>query len=209
MAKKRATRRKLDAYFTPTYQTRALLAHQPRIEGVILEPCVGDGSISRVLSAAVGDRARSCIITNDIDPAMPAQFHLDAAGAELYQQVIEKYGQVDWVVTNPPYAMPLCTQIVEQALRHAKKGVAMLLRISFREPTAHKNPRGPFLAANPIDRLLTLPRHSYTGNGKSDSATTEWAIWLKDDYLRGKGLPSIVSLYLADETFADVPSVCA
>lgn len=201
------TRRKLDAYYTPGYQVRALLAYQPGIADRytmnVLEPCVGDGSISRVIQADPRRNEYSRIITNDIDPAQPADFHYDAASEELYRRAIEQYGEIDWVVTNPPYKMPICTQIVEQALKHAQRGVAMLLRISFREPTAHKNPRGPFLEANPPDRLLTLPRYSYTGNGKSDSATTEWVVWLKDDYLKGKGLPPMLSLYKADETFAD------
>jgi hypothetical protein len=37
-------------------------------------------------------------------------------------------------------------------------------------------PLGPRLSAHPVSRLLVLPRHSFTGNGKTDTATTVWAI---------------------------------
>ena len=43
-------RRANDAYYTPAWQTRALLAHQP-IGGVVLEPCAGDGSIAKVIES--------------------------------------------------------------------------------------------------------------------------------------------------------------
>ena len=39
-------RRAHDAYYTPAWQTRALLAHQ-EISGSVLEPCAGDGGIVR------------------------------------------------------------------------------------------------------------------------------------------------------------------
>lgn len=188
-------RRPNDFYETPPWQTRALMCHQP-IVGRILEPCVGDGSIARLLHGATAP------ITNDIDPAREATYHYSAADPGLYRAIERDYGGVDWVITNPPYAMPLCRDIVKLAVEHALVGVAMLLRISFREPTAHLNPRGPFLVAHPPHRLLTLPRHSYTGNGKSDSATTEWVIWYTQP-TRWRGLAAIQSLYNADVEFSE------
>ena len=161
-------RRPNDFYATPAWQTHALLREQPDIGGVVLDPCVGTGSIAGLLP---GDR----VITNDWDTTHPADFHLDAAGPEMYAAA----GPVDWVITNPPYRMPLCLDLVARAVREARVGVAMLLRITFREPTRHRFPRGPWLAAHPISRVLTLPRYSYTGDGRSDSVTTEWCIWLR------------------------------
>lgn len=184
-------RRQRDFYQTAPWQVRALLANQP-IRGLILEPCAGDGSISNILRGS-GDRI---VVTNDIDPERAASFALDARDPALYEEA-----SFDWVVTNPPYTMPLCTQIVEQAVKHARIGVAMMLRISFREPTVKKNPRGPFLAEHPISRLITLPRYSYTGDGKSDSVTTEWAIWLKEP----SALPPILSLPSANTLYSNEP----
>jgi hypothetical protein len=177
------TRRRLDQYYTPEWQTQALLANH-RIEGHILECCHGDGAITRVLQR---EPTVTEVVTNDIDPHVEARHHLDATTHALYCAV----GPVDWVITNPPYSMPLCLNIVRQAVLYARVGVAMLLRVSFREPTQL---RGPFLQDHPPCRALTLPRHSYTGNGKSDSATTEWLIWSVDD----QGYPALMSLYQAE-----------
>jgi len=69
--------------------------------------------------------------------------------------------------------------------------VAMLLRLSFLEPTAKVNPRGPWLAECPPSRLIVLPRCSYTGDGRTDSVTTAWMIWLRGD-ARHAGLAPIV-----------------
>jgi len=68
---------------------------------------------------------------------------------------------------------------VARAVREARVGVAMLLRITFREPTRHRFPRGPWLAAHPVSRVLTLPRYSYTQDGRTDSVTTEWCVWVR------------------------------
>lgn len=172
-------RRSLDAYYTPSWQTHALLTHEPSINGTILEPCAGDGSIVRALREKLWGRQHR-IITNDVDPLVRADYHFDASSPTLYRVTHDEVGPIDWVVTNPPYKMPLCRDIVAMAVEHARVGVAMLLRISFREPTTKVNPRGPWLAAHPIHKLITLPRHSYTGDGRSDSVTTEWCIWRND-----------------------------
>jgi hypothetical protein len=199
------TRRTNDFYETPPWMTRALLHHVPEIAGTILEPCAGDLSIEAVLSSESMASLNSpgaqsvTLITNDIDPNRVAEFHLDAADPELYRQIAHRYGGVDWVITNPPYQMPLCTNIVSLAVRHARVGVAMMLRISFKEPTAKVNPRGPWLEAHPITRELVMPRHSFTGNGKSDSCTTAWMIWSK---VRLAGSPH-VACYRANERFRD------
>jgi len=170
--------------------TRALIAHVPEIRGNVMECCVGDKSIDAVL---VKDSDYDVLFTNDIDPTKSAYRHLCASDPHLYKDL-----DVDWVITNPPYAMPLCTNIVANAIKHARVGVAMMLRISFEEPTAKVNPRGPFLEANPLTRKLVMPRHSFTGNGKSDSATTAWMIWSKVPL---SGAP-MLSLYRANELYA-------
>ena len=163
-------RHRHDFYATPAWQTRALLHHQPDIGGIVLDPCVGNGAIASVLS-----RPGTTMLTNDWDQTHEAEWHLDASGPDLYALA----GPVDWVVTNPPYTMPLCLDIVARAVREARVGVAMLLRITFREPTRHRFPRGPWLAAHPVSRVLTLPRYSYTQDGRTDSVTTEWCVWVR------------------------------
>lgn len=172
-------RKKLDLYETPLWQTESLLRFHPDIGGTILDPCAGTGAIARVLTDA-----GHTVITSDLDPQHQTTLHGDAQTCALYAAV----DPVDWVVTNPPYRMPPCFEIVAQAVAHARVGVAMLLRLSFREPTRL---RGPWLMTHPVSRILTLPRTSYTQNGRSDSVTTEWCLWMKQPGTA----PPIMSLY--------------
>ena len=164
-------RRVNDFYETPPWMTRALTKYV-LIHGVVFEPCVGDHSILGALPPSTYQR-----ITNDIDPNKPANFHLDAAQDEVWDQI----EPVDWVITNPPFKNPLPLEMLKRATKVARVGVAFMLRLSFLEPTADekKHPRGPWLSENPPDQMLVMPRHSFTGNGKSDSVTTAWMIWYK------------------------------
>jgi hypothetical protein len=160
------SRRPLDAYQTPVWMSQALLSSVPEITGTILEACSGDNSLANVLRAQSG----TLVITNDIDLTYAADLHNDARSHLLYEHA----PSVDWVVTNPPFEQML--PILKLALQRARVGVAMLSRISFLEPT---NTRGPWLKASPPHRYLVTERHSFTGNGKSDSATTAWLVWSK------------------------------
>ena len=186
------TRRPHDFYETAPWQTRALLRNVPEIGGAILEPCSGDGSIVRVLQE-VGHTVR----TNDLVPSKQADSALDARERPLYKE------RPDWVVSNPPYRMPVCLEIVARAVASAKVGVAMMLRLSFSEPTAKINPRGPWLSRNPVSRQLVLPRYSFTGNDKTDSATTAWFVWARVPLT---GAP-LVSLYRADVIYSTIPEL--
>ena len=104
-------RHRHDFYETPAWQTRALLHHQPDIGGIVLDPCVGNGAIASALS-----RPGTTMCTNDWDQSHEAEWHLNASGSDLYALA----GPVDWVVTNPPYTMPLCLDIVARAVREAR-----------------------------------------------------------------------------------------
>lgn len=162
--------------------THTLLASVPEIGGAVLECCSGGAAIASVLQAS-----GLSVVTNDRRGSLPADFHLDAARASSWRA----FPVVDWVVSNPPYSGHLCLPIVRAAVAHARVGVAMLLRISFKEPTGTgtrrrrlatgrivpaSEPRGPWLAAHPMARELVLPRWSFTGTG-TDSATVAWMIW--------------------------------
>lgn len=182
-------RRANDAYYTPAWMTRALLANVPEIGGQIIEPCAGDLSIARVLR----DEGRLDVYTNDIDTTCDTDSYFDATEGAFWVLMAP---DCDWVISNTPYTMPACLEIVDFAIKVAKVGVAMMLRISFKEPTQL---RGPFLEANPLSRMLVMPRYSFTGNGKSDSATTAWMIWSKVP-LSG---PPMLSLYRADDKYAE------
>lgn len=152
-------RRPNDFYPTPEGATQKLLDRiqfDPKMM-TSLEPCAGTGQISRLLGP-------HCL-TADIDPAMGAMMTADMTS-------IDHWPKVDWVITNPPFEH--ARQFVENALISARSGVAMLLRLSFLEPTRD---RRTLLTTQPPNRLYILPRISFTGDGKTDSITCAWMVW--------------------------------
>lgn len=162
MIKAMEQRTKFDFYETPPWQTAAL-RRRVQICGSVIECCVGDGSLAKMLLGC-------SVTTNDIDGSREADFHLDASIPESWGA----FPQADWVVTNPPFnaAMP----ILKAAHTHAKFGVVFLLRLSFMEPTKE---REGFLFDTPPQRQIILPRWSYKQNGSTDSVTTAWFVWAK------------------------------
>jgi hypothetical protein len=164
-------RRAHDQYDTEAFATETLLACATDIVGPrpagrsIIEPCAGEHRITAVLRAkAPGAR----IFTNDLHPRAIVDKHMDAT----YRPCWEQFPPAEWVVTNPPFVDAMA--ILQQAYRHATEGVAMLLRLTFLEPTEE---RGEWLALNPPDQMVVLPRYSFTGDGKTDSVTCAWMIW--------------------------------
>ncbi len=158
-------RRVLDAYYTPEHLIEPLLEHV-KPHGRMLEPCCGDGSISRLLELI----PRTAVLTNDIDLKVSADTHYDASDASYWMR-LSKSTHLDWVITNPPFSK--AKEILEHSLRYADN-VALLLRLSFLEPTFE---RQDLLSECPPDAMIVLPRYSFTGDGKSDSVTCAWMIW--------------------------------
>lgn len=199
-------RRARDFYETAAWQSRALLAHVPEIGGRVVECCAGNLSIARVLSVEGG----LSVVTNDPDRRWRTNLHLSAARARFWREL----GSVDWVITNPPYRGDLLLAIARLAVEHARGGVALLLRLSFKEPTAKGQPvkrlasglhvpanppRGPWLERHPIARELVLPRYSFTCDGRSDSVTTAWMVWARGPL---SGRPH-VSVYDAERRYVE------
>lgn len=154
-------RRTHDLYFTNTKAVKDL-TERVKIEGQILEPCNGGGNITTALINILNIHP----FTNDILNG------LDATKNELW----EKYNNVNWIITNPPFTVAY--KILEQAVGRYYK-VAFLLRLSFLEPTYE---RQELLVRHPPDKLIVLPRYSFTEDGKTDSVTCAWMIWnYKDD----------------------------
>lgn len=159
-------RRRLDQYFTPEFATAALLHYVP-VTGSVLECCAGDLAIAKVL------QQQTNVCTNDIDPAMPTDDHLDATDP-FYWETVSLRGSYNWIVTNPPFSV--AQPIVEGAHRTAKAGIAMLLRLSYLEPCKD---RARFLSQHPPTHTIVLPRISFTGDGKTDNVTCAWFVWCK------------------------------
>ena len=161
-------RRPLDQYMSESFAARALLEYCP-VSGVVLEPCVGTGALVGPLSDA-----GCAVFTNDIDVRFGTM--AGALGDATDPDFWKAAGEFDWIVTNPPYNE--ASAILKLAYEHARVGVAFLLRLSFTEPCGD---RAQWLADHPMRQHLTLPRYSFTGNGKTDTLTCAWLVWAKTD----------------------------
>lgn len=174
----------IDLEFYPTpdpftawlFQAVAQATGRP-IVGHIFEPCVGDGAIIRASNAlpAAVDRMW---VTNDLDARWPADHHMDACWPELYDVM----GDVDWNVSNPPFTPALA--IIEQAIAHARVGVAMHLRASIHE-VLKTGARRTWMNRFRPTGILWLPRFAYqrsktTGEWTTDSVCACWVVWMKD-----------------------------
>lgn len=168
-------RRKNDFYPTPGRATEILIEEFPLFKDrIIWEPCAGKGDIADVF------RPFTQVITSDIDPDMPCDFWADAARAQFYDCVPHSLMDRELAaVTNPPFLVAF--EILQNLFGHDIP-IALLLRISFKEPTEK---RGKWLSEHPPDREITLPRISFTGDGKTDSCTCSWMCWNVEP---GKGI---------------------
>jgi hypothetical protein len=162
-------RQDFDFYETPAWMVRSLLAHHAvrQIATTVFEPCAGNGAIARVL-----EQAGLITITNDLDTRQPTELHANAGEPAIWQH--SRLQDIDWVISNLPFNIAF--PILQQAVRCARVGVALLLRKTFTEPTKQ---RGAWLQEHPPSRQIALPRHSFRGQG-SDSVSTDWFIWEKN-----------------------------
>ncbi len=176
-------REDFDFYETPAWMTRSLLHFHPALRGSsVLECCSGRDAITRVLR----DEGRCTVFTNDFDSRHPAEMHFDATQAAYWN---EHAARADYVITNPPFK--LAFPILQHAAEHADKGVILLVRKTFLEPTQD---RGPWLMEFPPDRMIGQPRYSFRGSG-SDSVSCDWYLWLRE---RIAGLPPFVIDHVAE-----------
>lgn len=167
-------RRTNDFYETASWQVDALVDNLPELQqgGTVIFPCIGDGSLMKHLAKRCP--ALRLHVSNDIDKSRNATFHYDATLPSAWSIMTAWCDCPDWVIENFPFNVEHL--ILPHALQYARKGVVAMARVSFTEPT--KN-RGPWLAQHPYQKRITLERHSFTGNGKTDSATTDWLVWAK------------------------------
>lgn len=175
-------RRHLDSYYTPQDAVANLRTHCNRdywCKGQrFYEPCVGTGNIITGFQEEI--LGCDCIPrgdwkTGDIDPSVNPDFIGDASDKYSWMTLQRQTGFTpDWTITNPPFNKAI--DILENALEFSTKGVVLLLRLSFLEPTQR---RKNLLSTNPPQKLIVLPRISFTGDGKRDSVTCAWMIWTK------------------------------
>lgn len=173
-------RRDSDFYATPTWMTRALDRRRPVQDwgGVCFEPCAGDGAILKALNPALP------WVTNDLVPrgGLIPDFLLDATKPESWTAFARLAKRLDVVITNPPFNVAL--PIVQLAVEHAAIGVAMVLPITWLEPTED---RSLFLLEHPPTRVMVLPRWKFRGVG-SAMTTCAWMLWAKQPWFCDPGI---------------------
>lgn len=104
-----------DFYPTPAWGTRALIRHVS-FNGVILEPCCGDGAMAEVLRETGNEVIASDIIDRGYGTVA------DFLSVKRHYQNI---------VTNPPFN--IAEALLHHALNLADEKVCFLLRIAFLE----------------------------------------------------------------------------
>ena len=154
-----------EQYYTPPACTHALLRHLDMEPTTILEPCAGDGWISRVLN-----KEGHTTITADVNPDAP----VDMPGNDFFAC---DYTCDMPIITNPPWSD--AALFVRRALEFTPD-VAMLLRLTVIEPcddeTKPKSYR-PDLVCGHRSHVV-LPRVSfYRGDSGTDSVCPAWFIW--------------------------------
>lgn len=92
-------------------------------------------------------------------------------------------GSVDWIVTNPPFRDGQA--FVETALKYATRGVAMLLRLQFREGAARAGLFGPeagFVGAACFTARVPMVKGRWDPEASSATAYA-WFVWMKPQAL--------------------------
>lgn len=174
---KRRGRRERDAYFTPMHAVYALR----EVEGAairgqeLVDPCCGDGRMVEQFAAGF-----KYLTLNDIEPRIEAARvdAMRASGAKVTLKRVDAtipepglWVGCDWVVTNPPWN--LASKIAQHAIAEARRGVALLLRLSFLEATRKRQ----WIKRTPPRAVIVLPRISFTGTGRTDSVVPAWFLW--------------------------------
>lgn len=180
-------RREADFYPTPANLIRPFEAVlRERVEALpglpIVEPACGDGRLLRHLAALAPGRQLV-----GLDIRREAVEATRSAGFEAHQAdwtAVEVDEVLDAVVpgprifvTNPPFSLAL--PFARDGLRRAGASgmVALLLRVSWFEPTIE---RADWLPAHACDVWWPPARGQFKGGG-TDNAATVWAIWPRRD----------------------------
>ena len=158
-------RRKDDFYPTTDDDAIAkLLKHWDIFEdSEIFECCSGEGHLVKQLEL----QSYRHVWRGDINST---SHYFDATNPDDWKP----YKGIEYVITNPPFNKVM--EILPLAKDFSKYGVAMLLGLNFLEPC--KN-RVDWLIDNPISKIISIPRMSFTGDGKKAPRSTAWFVWDK------------------------------
>jgi len=155
-----------DFYVTPKWATEALLkVHYIPIDRTILEPCCGDGAISKVLEEHGCSVVSSDIVNRGYGNTISVYDYKVSHGV---------------VITNPPYndmnrMFPVLYNLADLEL-------CLLLRLAFLEGQERYNKIFGFNAPSKIyvfSERLSMYKNGDRGNRASGTTAYAWFIWNK------------------------------
>lgn len=169
-----------EKYFTPGWVTHALLSVET-FRGLVLDPAAGAGNIMDVLTAHN--------IENDGFDIAPDAPHIRGP-----LDFLTTVGEVDNIVTNPPYGKGsrLAVRFIEHALNvtHAKGGkVAMLLKVGFDSAGGRRHLFADHPAFAAEYRLTKRIR--WTNFEQKDAGPTENHSWFVWSWGKTRSVPAI------------------
>ena len=152
-----------DFYPTPAWAIRGLLKFE-QFEGSIHEPCCGAGHMADALK-----KAGYCVTASDLFDYGYGTSGMDARNL---------FGEVDNIVTNPPYN--LATELILHFVNVAKRKVGLLTRMAFLESKrrfAIFNEKPPASIYVFSERLSMAPANQVVNGGGTVSHC--WIVWDK------------------------------
>lgn len=166
---RQALYRQLDYFPTPPWAARAgaeLIRRLDPQAGSVWEPACGEGHMAAALSEYFAVYASDI---HDHGFGDRVDFLSDPAAAR----------GVDWIVTNPPFKV--APAFIRQALRLAKRGVAMLLRLPFLEGCERYellHGASPLTVCAPFAERVPMTLGRWDPAAASATAYA-WFIWIK------------------------------
>ena len=169
----------LDDFPTPPWATRALLEHIVEGKGKLaemscLEPACNRGFMSVTLEEYFGT-----VISSDV-------FSYGFGGVADFLSADIATDSVDWVITNPPFR--LGEHFIQQGLRVARRGVAMLTRTVFIESVGRYE---RLFSINPPTKFAQFAERVPMVKGRLDKKASTatgycWLVWEKGSLTTSK-----------------------
>ncbi|HEU4752493.1 MAG TPA: methyltransferase [Armatimonadota bacterium] len=163
----------LDFFPTPPWATRALCKH-------VLRMYPGGSSLTSVWDPACGDGAMVGPLREYFGTVRGSDVADYGVGFDVADFLFpDPKPQVDWIITNPPFR--LGREFAETALKHARIGVALLVRTAFLEsrdrlPLFTRS--RPWRIAQFVERVTMVKGRL---DPKASTATAYcWIVWRQD-----------------------------
>lgn len=173
-ATNRGSKRKMqDNYPTPLNTIETFLnTYELDKNGVILEPCAGNGNFVKALR---NKGYKNKIIANEIRSEETANLIKSGADVITHEDFLETdcvYDNVSTIITNPPYS--LAKEFLEKCFElYPDADIIMLLRLAFLESKT----RYDFWQQYPVNKLYVLSNRPKFVNNKTDATAYAFFVW--------------------------------